>query len=156
MKKRVTPKEAKKILGKVPAMKSFWLCINMELRSLPELSLALESIDDDVFRYHVNKDKNDFEAWIRDVLQDKELAREIARVKTKETLLRKIKERSEQLRKRAKKGINKKRVKRKKVKNVSKSNKKAKNLKKAKKLKRIARPKKKVRSKKVRKHVKKR
>jgi hypothetical protein len=104
MKKRVTPKEAKKILGRVPATKSFWLCINMELRSLPELALAVESIDDDVFRYHVNKDKNDFEAWIRDVLQDKELAREIARVKTKETLLRKIQERSGELKKTAKKG----------------------------------------------------
>ncbi|MFH1181557.1 MAG: DUF5752 family protein [Candidatus Woesearchaeota archaeon] len=107
MKKRVMPKEARKILGKVPAMKSFWLCINLELRSLPELSVALESIDDDVFRYHVSKDKNDFEAWIRDVLQDKELAREIARVKTKETLLRKIRERSEELRKTAKKGVKK-------------------------------------------------
>lgn len=104
MKKRVTPKEARKILGKVPAAKSFWLCINMELRSLPELSVAVESIDDDVFRYHVNKDKNDFESWIRDVLLDKDLAREIARVKTKETLLRKIRERSEELRKTAKKG----------------------------------------------------
>jgi hypothetical protein len=103
MKKRITPKEAYKILGRVPASKSFWLCINMELRSLPQLSLALESIDDDVFRYHVNKDKNDFECWIRDVLQDKELAREIARVKTKETLLRKICERTTELKSSARK-----------------------------------------------------
>jgi hypothetical protein len=114
MKKRVTPKEARRILAKVPARASFWLCVNKELRSIKELSNALEGIDDDVFRYHVNRDKNDFESWIRDFVQDKELAREIARVKTKDTLLRKIRERTEQLKKIAKLGRKKKQLKRKK------------------------------------------
>jgi len=62
-----------------------------------EISLSLlhhwGGVNDDIFRYHVNRDKNDFEVWIRDVIKDKELGREISRVKTKETLIRKINER---------------------------------------------------------------
>jgi len=102
MKKKIKPAEARHILRKVPTGISFWLCTNEQLRSLNELWKALEGTEDDVFRYHVNRDKNDFEAWIREVIKDKELAREIARIKTKATLIRKINERVEDLKKIAK------------------------------------------------------
>ncbi len=97
--KRIIPySEARRVLMRVPAPVSFWLCTNENLRSLSDLASALEEADNDVFRYHVSRDRNDFEAWIRDIVKDKELAREIARVKTKETLIRKINERVEALR----------------------------------------------------------
>ena len=95
--RRPNAKEAKKILAKVPLDVSFWLCTNHYLRSLKELSSTLENISDDTFRYHVNRDKNDFEAWIRQIVKDKELSREISRIKTKETLVRKVSERVEEL-----------------------------------------------------------
>ena len=97
MKRKVPAAVAKSILARVPMQVSFWLCTNENLRSLADLSAALRKADDEVFRYHVNRDKNDFEVWIRVVLKDKDLAREIARVKTKETLMRKISERVEEL-----------------------------------------------------------
>ena len=97
MKRSVESSEAKRVLGRTSLEESFWLCTNENLRSLAALSKALEDIDDNVFRYHVNRDKNDFEAWIRDIIKDKELAREISRVKTKETLVRKISERVDAL-----------------------------------------------------------
>ncbi len=93
MKRPVQYAEARRILSKTSLTDGFWLCTNENLRSLNELSEALEKADNDVFRYHVTRDRNDFEAWIREILKDKELAREIARVKTKETLIRKISER---------------------------------------------------------------
>lgn len=99
MKRPVHYAEARRILGRVASTNRFWLCTNENLRNLPELAASLERVDDDVFRYHVNRDKNDFEVWIRDVIKDKELAREISRVKTRETLVRKINERVEGLRK---------------------------------------------------------
>ncbi|MEK6837585.1 MAG: hypothetical protein AABX69_02950, partial [Nanoarchaeota archaeon] len=71
---------AKGVLAKVPFQISFWLCTNQNLRSLADLSVALQRADHEVFRYHVNRDKNDFEVWIREVIKDKDLAREIARV----------------------------------------------------------------------------
>ncbi len=98
MKRPVQYAEARRILGKTSLTDGFWLCTNENLRSLNELSEALEKADNDVFRYHVTRDRNDFEAWIREIVKDKELAREIARVKTKETLMRKIAERTEELR----------------------------------------------------------
>lgn len=67
MKKRVKPAEARRILSKVRPEKSFWLCTGQELRNLEEVARAIGEIDNDVFRYHVNRDKNDFEQWIRDV-----------------------------------------------------------------------------------------
>jgi len=111
MKKRVKPSEAKQLLRAVSGTKSFWLCTNQEVRSLRGLSKVLSNLTLDVFRYHVNRDKNDFEVWIREVVQDRTLAREIARIKTKETLKRKITERVEQLSKASARLISKKRKK---------------------------------------------
>lgn len=99
MKKRVSGSESRRILMKVPAQVSFWLCTNEQLRNLDELSIALKKANDEVFRYHVNRDKNDFEAWIRETIKDKELAREISRIKTRSTLIRKLDERVLELRK---------------------------------------------------------
>lgn len=103
MKRNLSPSEARKLLSKVPSEVSFWLCTNEHLRNLDELAVTLNKVNDEVFKYHVNRDKNDFEAWIRDIISDKELAREISRIKTRETLVRKISERVEELRKLTKK-----------------------------------------------------
>ena len=107
MKRKVPVAVAKGILAKVPFHVSFWLCTNENLRSLADVFEALQKASDDVFRYHVNRDKNDFEVWIRDIIKDKDLAREIARVKTRETLIRKISERVDELRTNVKKGMKK-------------------------------------------------
>ncbi len=108
MKKQVSNINARRILAKVPVEVSFWLCTNEQLRSLNELSDALKRANEDVFRYHVNRDKNDFEVWIRETVKDKELAREISRIKTRFTLIRKLGERVEELRKMVKKAAPKK------------------------------------------------
>ncbi|HII29611.1 hypothetical protein COT48_06240 [Candidatus Woesearchaeota archaeon CG08_land_8_20_14_0_20_47_9] len=97
MRERVSVEDARRILRRVPADKSFWLCTNKYLRNLKELAEALVDIDNDTFRYHVNRDKNDFENWIKNVVGDKRLSREIARIKTKETLKKKIAERFNEL-----------------------------------------------------------
>ncbi len=99
MKRHLGPGEARRILSKVPSDVSFWLCTNEYLRNLDQLGKSLNSVNDEVFRYHVNRDKNDFEYWIRDIINDKELAREISRIKTRETLVRKISERVNELKK---------------------------------------------------------
>ncbi len=92
MTKKLTLSRAKKMLRIVPPSKSFWLCTNDYLRSLNTLAQALEESSDDVFRYHVDKYKNDFSTWVKDVIDDKDLAREISRIKTRYTLVRKIRE----------------------------------------------------------------
>jgi len=44
------------------------------LKSLLELVDALEFMDDETFRYHVNDVRNDFYNWIKDVFGEEELA----------------------------------------------------------------------------------
>ena len=92
MTRKLTLVRAKKILRVVPLSKSFWLCTNEYLRSLNTLADALERVSDDVFRYHVDKYKNDFATWVKDAVDDKDMAREISRIKTRYTLVRKIRE----------------------------------------------------------------
>lgn len=99
MKRTVQYPEARRFVARVSVKDSFWLCTNENLRSLSHIAAALEKVDDDVFRYHVTREKNDFEVWIREIVRDKELAREISRVKTKDTLIRKINERIQYVKK---------------------------------------------------------
>jgi hypothetical protein len=96
MTRKLTLFRSKKILRVVPLSKSFWLCTNEYLRSLNTLADALERVSDDVFRYHVDKYKNDFATWVKDAVDDKDLAREISRIKTRYTLVRKIRENLEE------------------------------------------------------------
>lgn len=43
------------------------------------LETALKQTSDDTFRYHVNAEKNDFYKWVREVIGDDRLARELLR-----------------------------------------------------------------------------
>jgi hypothetical protein len=47
------------------------------IRSLAELREALEYIDDTTFAHHVNEYRNDFATWVRDIIGDAALAKEI-------------------------------------------------------------------------------
>jgi len=78
---------------------AFWLCSNVTVQSLEELAYELMRVEDSVFRYHIQRSRNDFEDWIRECIGDRELAREIARVKTRETLAKKVEARIEELKK---------------------------------------------------------
>ncbi|HLD04957.1 MAG TPA: DUF5752 family protein [Candidatus Nanoarchaeia archaeon] len=74
----------------IPPEKRFFLCNGEVLSDVHELMERLKTMDDDVFKYHVNAERNDFANWIRDVFEDKKLAREIARIKIKENLAKKL------------------------------------------------------------------
>jgi hypothetical protein len=86
------------LLRQVPDDQALWLCNNATVQSMVELSEMLEYLDDATFRYHVQRSQNDFAQWIRHIVGDRDLAREIARVKTKETLARKVDKRLRVLR----------------------------------------------------------
>ena len=47
------------------------------LCSLSDLDAALPGMKDDAFRHHVTGEKNDFAAWVRDVLGERPLAHEL-------------------------------------------------------------------------------
>ena len=70
-KKRKTPVRAK-------PDKYFVLASGIPLKTLKELALSLENMNEWVFSHHVNEYRNDFSAWAGDVLTEPELAEEIS------------------------------------------------------------------------------
>ncbi|MGA2330968.1 MAG: hypothetical protein ABSG75_04340 [Syntrophales bacterium] len=53
---------------------------------------VLETLDEDTFKYHCNKDKNDFFNWLSTGLNDAKAAAAIKTVKTRKTMLSKLKQ----------------------------------------------------------------
>lgn len=53
---------------------------------------VLENLDEDTFKYHCNKDKNDFFNWLSTGLNDAKAAAAIKTVKTRKTMLTKLKQ----------------------------------------------------------------
>ena len=94
---RMNKQEAIKILSDVPEDKVFWVNDGRVLRNLYDLSAALAEMSKETFKYHVNKDKNDFKNWIEFVIGDKNLASGVAKTKSKKILLGKTGRRISQL-----------------------------------------------------------
>ncbi len=64
----------------------FVLKNGQKLRSMQELADELEVMDDSVFSHHVNEQKNDFAAWINDVLNLKELSQNLVSLNNKKQM----------------------------------------------------------------------
>jgi len=99
MPKKITPAEAKRILSTVRPQKSFWVNNGPIVNNLKTLPKIINEMNDAQFMYHVNKDKNDFSDWIRDILGDKKLSNELRKCKIKKTFIDVLKKRIEELRK---------------------------------------------------------
>jgi len=55
----------------------FVLCDGRQVKNYKELADILQTINDDMFSYHVNDTKNDFANWINDVFKEEDLAKKI-------------------------------------------------------------------------------
>jgi len=61
----------------VPDIKSFITLDGDKIKNLSELSEKLETMQDKVYKHHVNEEKNDFSKWVNDVMDDEELAQDL-------------------------------------------------------------------------------
>ena len=68
----------------------FWINNGPILRNLKDLKNALKKISEKTFKYHVNKEKNDFANWVKNVLSDKILANKLAKIKTIKTMIKAV------------------------------------------------------------------
>lgn len=93
----VSAKEAEHILRSVKDDRAFKLHMGTTIRSLKELAEALDLMADRTFHHHVTETRNDFGNWVRDVLSDHELAQSVAKLKTREAILKKLDDRIEEL-----------------------------------------------------------
>ena len=79
---KMTRTAAEKILGDVPEEKRFWCHDGKYLKNLDELKDALEQMTDEVFGYHANEAKTDFSNWVKDVIGDEKLSRDLLKCAT--------------------------------------------------------------------------
>ncbi len=67
--------------------KYFWLENGVVIKSLLQLSDALKTMDDELFRKHVNSEKNDIADWIKNKLRIEELGRKLEKTTKKEQMI---------------------------------------------------------------------
>jgi hypothetical protein len=101
MVKIVTKEMARKILADVPEEKRFWLADGRYLKNLTELHAALVQIPPGIFGIHASAGKTDFSNWIRDVMDDDELAADLLKSTTREQAARAVAGRINYLKRRA-------------------------------------------------------
>ena len=87
-KKKLSKETAVKYLSPVPEEYIFWVFQGPVLRSSYDLLSYLEKDSrDDQFKYHVNKDKNDFANWVSHVYGHPELGDKMDAATTRRDLL---------------------------------------------------------------------
>jgi len=74
---KITKEIAGKRLEEVPDDKQFHCTDGRVMKSLPELELALKEMSEETFCYHSNETKSDFSNWVRDVIGDDKLSRDL-------------------------------------------------------------------------------
>lgn len=87
------------ILGDVNPSRVFRTCNGVVIRNVYELLSYLKACSDYDFKYHVNMDhfKNDFAIWVREVVQDEVLARELDAELNHQEYVQKIEKRLQEL-----------------------------------------------------------
>lgn len=93
--------EAGRYLSDAPPEQCFWVNNGPILKNLEDLASALSEMKDETFKYHANKNKNDFSAWLVNVIGDKKLADGLMSSRSRESALKKVRSRLNSLRKKA-------------------------------------------------------
>ncbi|MCK5476034.1 MAG: hypothetical protein KAI71_05660 [Candidatus Pacebacteria bacterium] len=71
----------------------FWVCNGSVLRNIKDLKDSLSKMDKETFLNHVNKEKNDFATWVKEILEDETLSKKISKNKTVKTMIKTINDR---------------------------------------------------------------
>lgn len=71
--------------------KCFWVNNGPIIKNLPELIEALEKMSVEKFNYHNKRNGNDFAVWVEWVLGEKDLAKKLARLKSRRGCIKAIK-----------------------------------------------------------------
>lgn len=74
---KILKEHAERRLANVPEQYVFWCHDGRIIRSIRELKDALELMSDDTYAYHASREKNDFSNWIKDIIGDEKLARDL-------------------------------------------------------------------------------
>jgi hypothetical protein len=98
---KMTGPVARQKLADVPEGKQFWCVDGRTLKNLPELAASLEQMSEDTFRTHSNDTKSDFSNWVRDVIGEDKLARDLLKSSTKQQAAKAVADRVKWLKEKA-------------------------------------------------------
>jgi hypothetical protein len=69
--------KAKGLMANVPGEYVFKCCNGHILRNMRELGEELKSMSGESYAFHANMEKNDFANWVRDIIKDATLAKNL-------------------------------------------------------------------------------
>jgi hypothetical protein len=75
--------DAGKLLGDVPDENLFRCHDGSIFSNMKELRDGLETMSDETFVFHANADKNDFSNWVREIIKDEKLARDLSKARSR-------------------------------------------------------------------------
>jgi hypothetical protein len=95
--------DAERALSDVPMENHFWVCDGSVIKNLNELLRSIRKMKKGVYRYHANKEKNDFSNWVRNVMGDVKLAGDLSKAESKKAAIKILNQRIKWLKKKSKK-----------------------------------------------------
>ncbi len=69
--------EAMRLLANVPEEYVFRCYTGHIMSNMKELGDELKTMSDESYAFHVNAEKNDFTNWVRDIIKDERLAKDL-------------------------------------------------------------------------------
>ncbi|MFA6603988.1 MAG: DUF5752 family protein [Patescibacteria group bacterium] len=81
-----------------PMWKAFWFHMHLVAKNLEEFAAGLAAVNADIYAYHASGQKNDFAAWVQEVIGDSVLARRLEAASDQATAASIVRERVEELR----------------------------------------------------------
>ena len=93
MSKGVIRGDAERFLNDVPEEYQFWAKDGNTIRNVEQLAEALKNMNDETFKHHSNQEKTDFTNWLRDIVGDEKLAKDLMKNKSKDSAYKKVRER---------------------------------------------------------------
>jgi hypothetical protein len=90
---KVTKEMAEERLGEVPHDKQFYFIDGKVAKNLSELESALQEMSDETFDYHSSETKSDFSNWVRDVIGDDKLSRDLQKSTSRAQAVKKVADR---------------------------------------------------------------
>lgn len=70
--------------------RQFWAANGNQFWSLHDLAKGLQGMDEHTFGHHVNHERNDFHAWVHDVVGDSTLAQGLLHLHDKHSMMRRV------------------------------------------------------------------
>ena len=90
---KILKKDAKRLMAKVPNDYVFHCQDGQILKNIQELENALNTMADETFSYHSNSEKSDFGNWVRDIINDQKLARDLNKAANRTQAAKSVKSR---------------------------------------------------------------